>query len=111
MGESDQAGQGRKACCGIDRSKERDLEVACAAAPHGRRARHPKKSRAVLCERARVKYRFINDHREHFAVLRLCRMLQVTRAGFYAWLHKPMSDHAIEDLRLLALIRASYIAS
>jgi putative transposase len=38
-------------------------------------------------------------------------MLQVTRAGFYAWLHKPMSDRAIEDLRLLALIRESYIAS
>ena len=38
-------------------------------------------------------------------------MLQVTRAGFYQWLHKPMSDRAIEDLRLLALIRASCIAS
>jgi putative transposase len=37
--------------------------------------------------------------------------LQVTRAGFYSWLHKPMSDRAIEDLRLLAVIRASYIAS
>jgi putative transposase len=38
-------------------------------------------------------------------------MLQVTRAGFYAWLHKPMSDRAIEDLRLLDFIRASYFAS
>ena len=35
----------------------------------------------------------------------------MTRAGFYEWLHKPMSDRAIEDLQLLALIRASYIAS
>jgi len=41
----------------------------------------------------------------------MCRVLQVTRAGFYAWLHKPLSDRAIEDERLLDLIRASYAAS
>lgn len=41
----------------------------------------------------------------------MCRVLQVTRAGFYAWLHKPLSDRAIEDGRLLGLIRASYAAS
>jgi putative transposase len=41
----------------------------------------------------------------------MCRALQVTRAGFYAWLHKPLSDRAIEDGRLLGLIRASYAAS
>jgi len=41
----------------------------------------------------------------------MCRILRVARAGFYAWLHKPLSDRAIEDLRLLELIRASYAAS
>jgi len=41
----------------------------------------------------------------------MCRVLDVTRSGFYEWLHKPMSDRAIEDLRLLDLIRASYAAS
>jgi putative transposase len=41
----------------------------------------------------------------------MCRVLRVTRSGFYAWLHKPLSDRAIEDLRLLELIRASYAAS
>jgi putative transposase len=38
-------------------------------------------------------------------------MLQVTRAGFYQWLHKPLSDRAIEDQRLLVAIRDSYTAS
>ena len=34
----------------------------------------------------------------------------MTRAGFYMWQHKPLSARAIEDPRLLSLIRHSYIA-
>jgi len=41
----------------------------------------------------------------------MCRLLQVARTGFYRWLHKPLSDRAVEDQRLLELIRASYAAS
>lgn len=41
----------------------------------------------------------------------MCRVLRVSRSGFYQWLHKPLSDRAIEDQRLLSLIRASYAAS
>jgi putative transposase len=41
----------------------------------------------------------------------MCRVLQVSRSRFYEWLHQPLSDRAIEDVRLLALIRASYAAS
>ena len=38
-------------------------------------------------------------------------MLQAPRSGYYRWLHKPLSDRALEDQRLLGLIRASYTAS
>lgn len=41
----------------------------------------------------------------------MCRVLTIARAGFYFWLHKPLSDKAIEDVRLLKLIRSSYDAS
>jgi len=41
----------------------------------------------------------------------MCRILQVAASGFYAWIHKPLSDRAIEDERLLELIRESYAAS
>tara|TARA_R100001377_G_scaffold85293_1_gene71293 strand:+ start:4649 stop:5443 length:795 start_codon:yes stop_codon:yes gene_type:complete len=38
-------------------------------------------------------------------------LLGVSRTGFYAWLQTPLSEHAKEDRRLLALIRDSYEAS
>ncbi|HEY1058353.1 MAG TPA: IS3 family transposase [Limnobacter sp.] len=70
-----------------------------------------KKAAKVLCKPARVKYQFINEHQHEFRVATMCRVLRIARAGFYAWLHKPVSDRAIEDHRLLELIRASYLAS
>ena len=41
----------------------------------------------------------------------MCRILEVARTGFYAWIHQPLSDRAIEDERLLERIRESYAAS
>jgi putative transposase len=38
-------------------------------------------------------------------------MLEVARSGYYAWVHKPLSDRAVEDQRLLTLIRYSHQAS
>jgi putative transposase len=58
-----------------------------------------------------VKYRFMNEHRDQYSLALMCRVLKVARAGFYQWLHKPMSDRAIEDQRLLTVIRNSYAAS
>jgi len=58
-----------------------------------------------------VKYRFINEHRHEHKVATMCRVLEVGRAGFYQWLHQPLSDRAIEDQRLLIKIKESYVAS
>ena len=41
----------------------------------------------------------------------MCRVLKIARAGYYAWLHEPESSRALEDRRLLELIRSSYDAS
>tara|TARA_R110001606_G_scaffold389306_1_gene555332 strand:+ start:389 stop:1243 length:855 start_codon:yes stop_codon:yes gene_type:complete len=58
-----------------------------------------------------VKYRFIHEHKSQYSVRTQCRLLGVSRTGFYAWLQTPLSEHAKEDRRLLALIRDSYEAS
>ena len=58
-----------------------------------------------------MKYQFINEHRHRWGVKTMCRLLEVARSGFYKWLHKPLSDRAVEDARLLALIKDSYDAS
>jgi putative transposase len=41
----------------------------------------------------------------------MCKVLDVAPSGYYKWLQRPISDHALEDARLLRLIRKSFIAS
>jgi putative transposase len=56
-------------------------------------------------------YEFIKINRHEHSVQTMCRVLQVTRSGYYAWLRKPISSRAREDARLLRLIRASFVES
>lgn len=56
-------------------------------------------------------YQFIKEHRSEYDVKTMCSALGVTRSGYYEWLHNPLSSRALEDARLLRLIRASFKAS
>lgn len=55
-----------------------------------------------------MKYQFISDHCDEFPVRTMCHLLDVSRSGYYEWRFRPLSARAIEDSRLLPLIRASH---
>ena len=52
-----------------------------------------------------MRYGCIEQHRSEFPVVLMCRVLGVTRSGFYAWLERAPSDRAREDQRLLIEVR------
>jgi transposase InsO family protein len=58
-----------------------------------------------------MRYRFIEDHREEFAVTIMCRVLAVSSSGYYAWRKRPSSQREMANQQLLAAIIAAYEAS
>ena len=46
-----------------------------------------------------------------FAVCTMCRMLKVSRSGYYAWLQRPVSNRTREDATLTERIRSIHAAS
>jgi putative transposase len=68
-------------------------------------------SRSASDRRVRTTYGFIKAQSAAHPVRTLCRLLDVAPSGYYAWLKKPLSDRALEDARLVQLIRASFVAS
>jgi putative transposase len=61
--------------------------------------------------RVRQAYKFIDAHRKRYSVEVMCRTLEVAPSGYYDWLKQPLSNRALEDARLLRLIRASFVAT
>ncbi|WXH29768.1 hypothetical protein WA016_03732 [Myxococcus stipitatus] len=51
-----------------------------------------------------MKFEFIRAEQAHFSVSWLCRMLEVSRSGFYAWSRRPKSARQREDSRLKVLV-------
>jgi putative transposase len=54
-----------------------------------------------------VTFQFIRDHREHFPVRLMCRVLEASPSGFYDWLRRPESQRAAEDRALIEKIQAT----
>ena len=52
-----------------------------------------------------MRYQFIDRHRDEYAVGVLCRVLDVSRSGYYAWRGRPISRHQLQDQHLSAQIR------
>jgi putative transposase len=55
-----------------------------------------------------VKFAFVKDHRRRWPAAVICRVLHVTRGGFYAWLKRKPSRRHLRQQELLAKIRVAH---
>lgn len=58
-----------------------------------------------------MRFTFIEAHRVEFAVVTMCRVLRVSKAGYYAWRTRPQSARAVENEQLVLAIRAVHAES
>jgi putative transposase len=50
-------------------------------------------------------FRFIDAEKANYPVSLLCRVVEVSRSGYYAWRERPQSRRSLEDASLTAKIR------
>jgi transposase InsO family protein len=55
-----------------------------------------------------VKFAFIDEEKAHFSISFMCRELEVSRSGYYAWCTRPESRRAERDRSLVPLIHAEF---
>jgi len=53
----------------------------------------------------------MSANQARFPVAAMARVLGVSKAGFYAWLHRPPSAHAVADAALLKRVRTVHASS
>jgi transposase InsO family protein len=58
-----------------------------------------------------MRYQFIEDHRHDFRVKLMCRVLDVSSSGYYAWRKRPSSPREMANETLLKEIQAAHEAS
>ena len=58
-----------------------------------------------------MKYGFVARHQSIWPVRTMCRVLVVSRAGFYEWHARSPSRRSLEDARLMPLVRRSFAES
>ena len=55
-----------------------------------------------------TRFAFVDREKALFEVTVLCRLLKVSRSGFYAWLARPASARAIADAVLTEQIQTAF---
>ena len=75
----------------------------------------PLKSRGLVRSGDRVgtteAFRFVRANQDSLPVATMCRLLDVSASGYYAWLERAPSARAVSDAELLGKIRAIHTAS
>jgi len=56
-----------------------------------------------------VKYAFIKQHAKKYSLQALCKVLQVSRSGYYDWLNREPSSRTLANNKLLEHIRTAHV--
>jgi putative transposase len=55
-----------------------------------------------------MRFQFIEDHRTEFPVIRMCKVLEVSPSGYYAWRGRPPSKREMANQELTAKIKKAF---
>ena len=55
-----------------------------------------------------MRYEFIEAHRDEFEIVNMCRVLGVSRSGYYAWRKRPVSVREMANQELKVEIKTIY---
>src|SRR5215218_1777888 len=58
-----------------------------------------------------MRFQLIDAAKREFPIQRLCKVLDVSPSGYFAWKNRPASRRQREDLVLLAHVRSAFIQS
>ena len=56
-----------------------------------------------------MKFQFIAEQSEQYAITLLCKALEVSESGYYAWKGRKASQHCREDAKLAAEIQQIFL--
>ena len=57
-----------------------------------------------------MRYQFIAEHRHEYPMTLMCRVLEVSVSGYYAWCKRPPSQHSREDAHLAEQVKTIFQA-
>jgi putative transposase len=58
-----------------------------------------------------MKYQFMAEHRHKYPITLMCRVLEVSVSGYYAWSKRPPSQHSREDAHLAERVKTAFQAN
>jgi putative transposase len=58
-----------------------------------------------------MSYQFLAQHRHEYAMSMMCRVLEVSVSGYYAWCKRSPSEHSREDAHLAEPVKTAFQAN
>jgi putative transposase len=68
-----------------------------------------KKGGRALYQKIAVRSVWINNDKNNFPILVLCRFTKISSGGFYEWLNQPVSNRPIKNQQLTKSIKEVFV--